>query len=51
MGKILFAVLMSVGVVICLMGGAYNLAIFFGIIVAVTIWLKNREKKNELPRR
>lgn len=51
-GKILFAILSGFGVVICILGKAMNMALFFVIVCAVTMWLISREKRrnNNVPR-
>jgi len=50
MGKILFAAIMFIGVIISIMGEQYNLAIFFAAILFITLWLKKTERKNNDPR-
>jgi hypothetical protein len=43
-GKIGFAILMGFGVIISVLAGNINMAIFFAIITAIMIWIIRSEK-------
>jgi len=44
-GKILFAILMAIGVIACVGARLANQAIFFLILFCITVWLSMRESK------
>ena len=46
-GKILFAMLMFLGIIVSFAAGNFSMAIFFAMVVGFMIWLiKNRPKQD-----